>query len=178
LIFVTGGGVAWGSRFLMQMLPKIIKNLSSAANAEGIMFVIAITLAFMALPAGMFAVKLGNQRAMLYGIGASIGLMLLIPFIPNLLIGVAAMIAVVAAFSLIVNGVIPFVLSVVPPRRSGLGIGMYFGGSAAAAGLFGLVITQSSLMAPITTAFLGAIAFFVAGLCIAASTKVNLQALS
>ncbi len=178
LIFVTGGGVAWGSRFLMQMLPKIIKNLSSAANAEGIMFVIAITLAFMALPAGMFAVKLGNQRAMLYGIGASIGLMLLIPFIPNLVIGVAVMIAVVAAFSLIVNGVIPFVLSVVPPERSGLGIGMYFGGSAAAAGLFGLVFTQSSLMAPITTALLGAIAFFVAGLCIAASTKANLQALS
>lgn len=142
------------------------------------MFVIAITLAFMALPAGMLAVKLGNQRAMLYGIGATIGLMLLMAFIPNLVIGVAAMIAVVAAFSLIVNGAIPYVLSVVPSERAGLGIGMYFGGSAAAAGLFGLVFTQSSLMTPITGGFLGAIAFLVAGLCIAASTKVNVQALS
>ncbi len=97
---------------------------------------------------------------------------------PAVTFAIGSFVLLGAAFSLIVNGVIPFVLSVVPPQRSGLGIGMYFGGSAAAAGLFGLVFTQSSLMAPITTAFLGAIAFFVAGLCIAASTKVNLQALS
>ncbi len=138
------------------------------------MFIIAIALAVAALPAGALAVKLGNRRMMLMGIGATIGLMMLITLMPSLVVVVAAVAVLVVTFSLIVNGAFPFALSLVPPQRGGLSMGTYFGGGAAAGALFGVVFPQSSLsvMTPMTAAVLGAIAFFIAGLCIAASTKV------
>lgn len=174
LIFVTGAGVAWGSSFLMQILRKVVTKQLNGANIDGVMFVIAIALAFAALPAGALAVKLGNRRMMLIGIGATIGLMMLIALMPSLVIVVLAVVALVVTFSLIVNGAFPYALSLVPPQRAGLGIGMYFGGGAAAGALFGVVFPQSSLsvMTPMTGAVLGAIAFLMAGLCIAASTRV------
>ncbi len=174
LIFVTGAGTAWGSSFLMQILRKVVTNQFNGGNIEGVMFIIAIALAVAALPAGALAVKLGNRRMMLMGIGATIGLMMLITLMPSLVVVVAAVAVLVVTFSLIVNGAFPFALSLVPPQRGGLSMGTYFGGGAAAGALFGVVFPQSSLsvMTPMTAAVLGAIAFFIAGLCIAASTKV------
>ncbi|MEH2168427.1 MAG: hypothetical protein V7K41_17590 [Nostoc sp.] len=49
---------------------------------------------------------------------------------------------IVAAFSLIVNGAIPFALGLVPQRWAGLGIGMYFGGFTLAMSLFGVLFPQ------------------------------------
>ncbi|HAX87887.1 MAG TPA: MFS transporter [Cyanobacteria bacterium UBA11370] len=173
LIFITGMGVALGSSFLMQTIQKVVKNQFSAADIKLVMFVIALALAFSALPAGAIAVKLGNHRAMLYGITATVGLMMLMVLVPNALIGLVAIVGLVAVFSLIINGTIPYALSLVPPQRAGLGTGMYFGGVGIAASLFGLLVPPSSLsvMTPINTAFWGAIAFVLAGVCIAISTK-------
>lgn len=174
LIFVTGAGVAWGSNFLVETLQKVVKNLS-ASNVDWVMFAIAIALALAAIPAGAIAVKLGNHRAMLYGIGATVGVMLLMALLPNLVtLGVGVMI-LVAAYSLIVNGAIPYALLLVPPQRAGLGVGMYFGGSAAAGGVFGMGFAQFDRMTAIAVAVLGAIAFLGAGLCIVASTKVKVR---
>jgi Na+/melibiose symporter-like transporter len=173
LIFVTGISVTWGSRFLMNTLQKVVKNQLSAADVEWVMFAVAIALALAALPAGALAVWLGNQRAMLIGIGATVGLMWLIALIPSWVIVVIVVIALVAAFSLIVNGVIPYALSLVPPQRSGVGVGIYFAGAAASAGLFEVAFPQSSLMTPIIAALLGTLAFLAAGLCIVASTKIG-----
>ncbi len=83
-------------------------------------------------------------------------------------------IGLVAAFSLIVNGAVPYALSLVPPQQAGLGVGMYFGGTAAG-GLFGIVFTQLDRMTPLAAAILGAIAFLVSGLCIFTSTKIRMQ---
>ncbi len=168
-IFVTGASVAWGSSFLMQTMRKVMQALVGNDNLDWVMFVIAIAFALAALPAGAIATKLGNGRAMLWGIGVTMGFMLLIALIPNWLVVLIAVVALVAAFSLIVNGAVPYALSLMPPQRAGLGTGMYFGGYSIAAGLFGMVFTQVRQMAPITAGVCGAIAFFVAGLCIAAS---------
>lgn len=170
-IFITGAGVAWGTSFLMQTLRKVMQSLLGGANIDQVMFVIAIALAVTALPAGAIATKLGNGRAMLLGIGITVGLMLLIALVPNLAIAIAAVVVLVATFSLIVNGAVPYALSVVPSQRAGLGTGMYFGGYSAAAGLFGVVFAQAGKMTPMAGAIWGAIAFVVAGLCIAAGTR-------
>jgi hypothetical protein len=111
---------------------------------------------------------------MLYGVGATIGLMILIALRPIWAILVVIVIALVAALSLIVNGAVPYALSLVPPQRSGLGTGMYFGGTAAASSLFGMVFTQPSQITPVTGMLWGAIAFLIAGLCIAVSKKLQL----
>lgn len=171
LIFVTAVSVTWGSSFLMDTLQKVVQTRNGAANLDWIKFAIALALAIAALPAGAIATKLGNQRAMLLGIGATIGAMLLMVLLPNLLLAIAVILILVFTFSLIVNGVIPFALSLVPPHRGGLGIGMYFGGASVAGGQFGVVFPRLSQMTPIMSAVWGTIAFIVAGLCIAASTK-------
>lgn len=172
LIFVTGAGVAWGSRFLMDTLGKVIRSQQAAANVQGIMFMIAIALACAALPAGLIAKKLGNDRAMLFGIAATTGLLLLMALSPSWGILVAVVAILVIAFSFILNGAIPYALSRVPSERAGLGIGLYFGGGAAAAAMFDLVFGSINKTPPMTGAILGAIAFLVAGLCIISNTMI------
>lgn len=172
LIFITGAGVSWGSRFLMDTLGKVVKSQQAAANVEGIMFVIAIGLALAALPAGTIAKKQGNERAMLFGIAATTGLLLLMALSPSWGIVVAAIAILVAAFSFILNGAVPYALSRVPSERAGLGVGLYFGGSAAATAVFDLIFPSFSKTPAMSGAILGAIAFLVAGLCIISSTMI------
>lgn len=176
LIFITGTGITWGTSFFMQTVQKVVKNQFGNIDIKLVMFMIAIALAFAALPAGALAVKLGNQRAMLSGIATTVGLMLLMILFPHPAIASSTVTVLVAAFSLIINGAIPYALSLVPPQRAGLGTGMYFGGVAAAGALFGLIFPQSSLikLTPLSTGLLAAIAFLLAAICIVASKKVQL----
>jgi len=172
LIFATGASVAWGSRFLMDTLGKVVKSQVAAANFDGVMFAIAISLAFAAIPAGAIAFKQGNERAMLFGIAATTGLLLLMALSPSWGILLAVIVALVFAFSFINIGAIPYAICLAPPQRAGLGLGMYFGGSAAASAVFSLVFPSTSQIVPMTGAILAAIAFVVAGLCIISNTMI------
>ncbi|GAB4196762.1 MAG: hypothetical protein Fur006_44510 [Coleofasciculaceae cyanobacterium] len=176
LIFITGAGVAWGTSFLMQTLRQVMQGLFGNENINSVMLVLGLALAIAAVPAGAVAFKVSNGRAMLWGIGLTVGLMLLIALIPNLAMAMAAVTAIVGTFSLISNGAVPYALSAVPPQQAGLGTGMYFGGFSAAMGLFGVMFPSSNPMAPMMGAVLGAIAFLIAGLCIAASTRKSTAA--
>ncbi|QMS88166.1 MFS transporter [Nostoc edaphicum CCNP1411] len=166
LILVTGFGVAWGIRFLFDVLGKVLKAQLNTDNIDVLMVWIGLAIAIASIPAGIFAVKIGNRQAMLCGICA---------IIPSLLmmISVGAQIPIilliVASFSLIVNGAIPFALELVPQRWAGLGIGMYFGGFALAMSLFGVIFPKLQAITPFIGATGGALAFFVAGVCIAVS---------
>lgn len=173
LILGTGGGVAWGTRFLMETLPKVLKAQLGVANVDWLMVGIAIALAFAALPAGAWAVRVGNRRAMLIGIGATVSLLQLMVFIPSWLTLGAAVVGLIAAFSLVVNGAVPFALALVPSYWAGLGAGMYFSGAAGAASLFGMVFPEVKAITPVTGAVGGAIAFLTAAVCIAASVRVQ-----
>jgi hypothetical protein len=82
---------------------------------------------------------------------------------------IPVLILIVAGFSLIVNGAIPFALGLVPQQWAGLGIGMYFGGFALAMSLFGVLFPQPQGITPFVGAVGGALAFFLAGVCIAMS---------
>ncbi|MEH2082397.1 MAG: MFS transporter [Nostoc sp.] len=166
LILGTGFGVAWGIRFLMDVLGKVLKTQLNTDNIDVLMVWIGIAIAIASLPAGIFAVKIGNRQAMLCGICA---------IIPSLLIMISVgaqipiIILIVASFSLIVNGVIPFALGLVPQRWVGLGVGTYFGGFALAMSLFGVIFPQLQQITPFVGALGGGLAFFLAGVCIAVS---------
>ncbi|MBN4004328.1 MFS transporter [Nostoc sp. LPT] len=166
LILGTGFGVAWGIRFLMDVLGKVLKTQLNTDNIDVLMVWIGIAIAIASIPAGIFAVKIGNRQAMLCGICA---------IIPSLLIMISVgaqipiIVLIVASFSLIVNGAIPFALGLVPQRWAGLGIGMYFGGFALGMSLFGVIFPQPQQITPFVGAVGGGLAFFLAGVCIAVS---------
>ncbi|MBD2564223.1 MULTISPECIES: MFS transporter [Nostoc] len=172
LILGTGFGVAWGIRFLMDVLGKVLKNQLNTDNIDVQMVWIGLAIAIASIPAGMFAVKIGNSQAMLCGICA---------IIPSLLIMISVgaqipiIVLIVAGFSLIVNGAIPFALGLVPQRWAGLGIGMYFGGFALAMSLFGVLFPQLQGITPSVGAIAGALAFLLAGVCIVVSSISETQ---
>ncbi|MFH7028286.1 MAG: MFS transporter [Heteroscytonema crispum UTEX LB 1556] len=170
LIFLTGAGIAWGSRFLMDALGKVLKTQFNTDNIDLLMLWIGLTLAFSALPAGAFAVKIGNRKAMLLSIGVTVVAM-------GMLIYMGAQISIIffiiPGFSVIVKGAVPFVLGLMPQRWGGLGVGTYFSGFGGGMSLFGVMFGQVQGIIAVMGVIEGAIAFLVAGGCIAASRRSN-----
>jgi len=167
LILVTGFSVAWGSRLLMDAIGKTLKTQLQTNNITTIMVGISLIMAFAALPAGFLATKIGNSQAMLAGICATILSIILLNIGAHFLVILLAL----AGFSLIINGVIPFTLGIVPERWAGLGIGIYFSEFSLAMSLFGFVFP-----ATITSVFAGfcsALAFSITAMCIVISGKLT-----
>ncbi|TFI51522.1 MFS transporter [Mastigocladus laminosus UU774] len=166
LILGTGVGVALGSRLMMDALSKLLKVNLNTDNVDVIMLIINLVIAVAFLPAGALAVKIGNRLAMLIGVGViSIYLMLSLyigTYIPVILLGICG-------FCLIVNGGIPFSFSLVSPRWAGLAVGMYFAGFGLVGGLFPVVFPQPQLITPEIGVWVSAIAFVLAGICVASS---------
>jgi hypothetical protein len=71
------------------------------------------------------------------------------------------------SLNLALNGGILFALSTVSPEKVGLGVGMYFGGTAGAS-LFGVIFSKPEQISPTLGALIGAIACLIATLCVAA----------
>ncbi len=170
LVFGTGVGIGLGFRLLMQTVPQIVAELPGVKGSliQGVIFV---ALALTAIPAGTVATRLGNRLAMIIGLGAMAIFLGLITLTQN-----GIMIAVMAAliggsFSMVSNGTIPFALSMVPPAKAGLGTGIFFSGGAVAASLFGSFFGSNPL-SPSVGAAIGAGAFLVSGLCVAATTRL------
>lgn len=164
LIFATGFSIAWGSRLLMDALGKVLKSQFNTDDISLLMLGIGLAIAFSALPAGFCATKIGNRQAMLYGIGATILAMLALTYLRA---KIPIIFFIIIGFSLIVNGAIPFILGLVPQRWAGLGIGIYFGGFSLAMSVFGFIFSPG--IPPELAAVAGALAFFLAGVCIAVS---------
>ena len=121
-----------------------------------------------ALPAGNLAMRVGNQRIMMIGALATAALLGLTIFKDGGVVLIGTAIALGICFSFVVNGSIPFALSFSPPDKAGLGVGLYFGGNALAAMLFGLGISQLNDLIKALSLSLSIGAFLLAGLCIAA----------
>jgi hypothetical protein len=161
-VFATGTLVAIGFRLMMQTFPELLKT-HPGANVQLILGLIFLSVAVTAIPAGSLAVRLGNARAMILGLGTMAVCLVLVLGVREPVVSGVLAIALGASFSLVSNGTIPFALAHVPPTRAGLGTGMYFGGGAiGVSAFFGLF----SNIAPGTGAIGGAIAFALAGLCV------------
>ncbi|MEB3338594.1 MAG: MFS transporter [Leptolyngbyaceae bacterium] len=173
LIFAVGGCIAWGIRLTMgDLLTRVLPIELPGINLGLAMGVVSIALAGFAIPAGKLAVKLGNQRALLGGLGAIAVLVSLLVSIHQAIGVTGVAIALIACLSLINNGTIPFALSLVPGSKAGLAVGTYFGGFSAGMSLFGIVFAKPGVLALPIAAAIAAVAFLVAGLCIAASSKL------
>jgi Major Facilitator Superfamily/MFS/sugar transport protein len=166
-VFATGICVAIGFRLMMQTLPALLKT-QPGANVQLILGMIFLSVAATAIPAGSVAVRLGNARAMILGLGTMAVCLLLVLGAREPVVSGLLAIALGASFSLVSNGTIPFALAHVPPTKAGLGTGVYFGGGAiGVSAFFGLF----SSIAPGAGAIGGALAFALAGLCVHLSFK-------
>jgi hypothetical protein len=168
LIVITGFSLAWGSRLLMDAIGKNLKAQLNTDDITSIMVVIAVALALAALPAGFIATKIGNSQAMLAGVCITI-----LSIILMLKIGVhfPVILFILVGLSLIMNGVIPYALELVPSRWAGIGIGIYFSEFSLAMSLFGFVFP--STMTSVFSGFGSMFAFILTGVCIMISEKLT-----
>ncbi len=170
LLFGTGFGIAWGSRLLMDVLGKLLKVELNTNNIDGMIFFISLSLAFAALPAGVFASKVGNRKVLVWGICAISILMMCMLLagakLPFVVMGVVS-------FSLITNGAIPFALTLVSPQRAGLALGIYFGGVALAGALLPRFFPELANLSPEEEVLMSSAAFLLAGGCVTASRTIN-----
>lgn len=163
LIVATGITLSWAFRLLMSSMTNGLNKYQ--------MVIVFIFIALASFPNGIIAEKIGNQKAMLLGIGASLLSLLLLNFSSQIIITVIAIELIIITVNLVMNGTIPFALSLSPPQRSGLGIGLYFGGFGLGSSLFDIIFSAPGNISPITKASVGALAFLLAGGCIAFSQK-------
>lgn len=169
LIILTGMGIAWGTRVLFsEIFPQLLPTQFSG-NVKTWMTVIGVVLAFTSLPAGFWASRIGNQKALLIGLITTAGLLLGLTFSKGAIFG-SILFLVIASYSFIANGAIPFALSLVPPQQGGFGIGLYFGGFSLAMSLYGVLFGQFAVNLPIKALF-GAAAFLMAGMCLKVSER-------
>lgn len=178
LIAVTGMAVAWGTRAMAtRILPDVFQTQIAGADLKLLMTGFAIILAFAALPAGKIATRAGNQRALLGGLAATAVLLLAVALSQGIVMVAVTVLAVICSYSLVANGAVPFALSLVPPQQGGLGVGIYFGGFSLGMSLYSVVFAKPLAIPVVNTAVVGAIAFLVAGVCVAAGDRL-LQTLS
>ncbi|MEP0888424.1 MULTISPECIES: MFS transporter [unclassified Leptolyngbya] len=168
LIFGAGMGIAIGFRLMLTMVPLRLAESAGSGAPSWILLVLFVAIALSALPTGTLAVRLGNSRAMLIGLGA-LAIALSLCLINLSSAGVAALTAILGvAFSLVSNGTLPFALSLVPPVRAGLATGLFFGGGALGVSLFFSLFQKLNTSQGLVG---GAIAFLFAAGCIALCQK-------
>ncbi|VXD21802.1 hypothetical protein [Planktothrix paucivesiculata] len=162
LVFIAFLGlfVAWETRLILgEVFPQVIKN--SGGNVQWIMFTGLILLAFASIPAGLFAVKIGNNKATLIGLITTTILLLLSSFIVNKSIIILISLLLIASYSLVANGIIPIAFSLIPSQKGGLGIGVYFGAFSLAMSGYDLMVKQLGSVNLIIGYRLGIMAFLI-----------------
>lgn len=139
LIFTTGVWISWSLRFIMPAVREVLKLQFGAANGKIAMTIFLILLGLAALPAGKIATIFNNYITMQLGAVGTIIALVLLAFLPNFILPMACLII---CLSLVLNGIIPLILNLVPQEKSGLAIGFYFGGFGAGMSTYDLVFTQ------------------------------------
>jgi hypothetical protein len=172
LLIGMGWGIAWGSRALFEILPKIIKVNLPQFDPTLMMVIISLAIAASALPAGIFAVKYGNQRAMLIGIMTTLIGLLSMVFLPSVITIVIAIILFVCCFSWVTNGAIPLAINLFPADRMGLAVGLYFSGVTAGLSSFSSLFNPIANLTPLLGAVCGSIGLIVTGGCVLKSLKL------
>lgn len=166
LVFGTGIGVTLSFRLLMSLFSRILESQVPNTNTGFVLGTIFIALAVTAIPAGRWAVRLGNRRAMVMGLAGLAFVCVAVVMVRHVGTAIALAAAFGAALSLVSNGTIPFALSMVSSQKAGLGTGMFFSGGAAASSLFGTVASSLSAMPISFVSLLGVLALLLAGGCI------------
>ncbi len=164
LIVGVGIPIGWSLRFVMGGLANYLSQYTSS-GVLGFVLLIAI----FAIPAGRFAVYVGNTKGILGAIVLTAILLKLILSTSSSFTVVIVLILMAFAFSTVLNGIIPFVLELVPEKRAGLGLGIYFGAFGGAISFFDLFFEGLNDVGLQTT--YGAISLVVAALFVGLSLR-------
>ena len=170
LIFGAGVGVALGFRLIMTTYPTVLQQNVTSIAPSLVMGLIFISLALTAIPAGQLATRLGNRRTMLLGLTILVCLCAIMISVSSASVSLGIAVLLGGAYSLVLNGTLPFALTLVPTEKAGLGTGLYFSGGALATSLFASLLRGDSLP-PHVKALLAALGFLLAGLCIASANS-------
>jgi hypothetical protein len=81
------------------------------------------------------------------------------------------MLILLISFSFVLNGVLPFILNLVPPEKTGFGMGLYFGCFGGAISLFVMLSQSLTKITPQVGAIGGFISFTIATILIYVSGK-------
>ncbi|MGB8701838.1 MAG: MFS transporter [Thermosynechococcaceae cyanobacterium] len=172
LLFTTGAGIAAGFRLQMKIFPDILKAIPNA-NASLSIGAIFVAIALTAIPAGAIARRMGNRRAMVLGVIGTVAALGCLMLVRQSWSVTLVALALGTGQSFINNGTFPLALSLVPSHKSGLGIGMFFGGGALSAALLGTWFAGVKTVAPGLGIGLAMLGFLAAGICIVASKKLQ-----
>lgn len=175
LIFMTGLGIAWGLRFLTPTLNHIFGLIIGENYRKIAMTIFFVSLGLSAIPMGKLGTKLGNTLGMLIGLATTIFCLQLLILISNQIIFGLILMMLILAFSLVLNSPVPFALSLVPPNRSGLATGLYFGGFAAGISCFNFVFPQPEQITVNIGAIGTTVSLLLALLAIAFSMQLKIQ---
>ncbi|MEL6439241.1 MAG: MFS transporter [Cyanobacteria bacterium J06621_8] len=167
LIFLMGILVSWGFRFSLLSVNQILTSVLGATNSKFGMTFFLIILGVAALPAGKIASKIGNLTSMFLGGWGAAGILLIGVLLASGATQVFVFFLLALILGLVLNGVVPFALDLVPASRSGLGVGMYFGGFGGGLALFDLIGFGTREVALSTNAISGSLVFMLLTLAIA-----------
>jgi len=163
LNFAIGFGISLGARLLLgEIFPRVLRAGIPDLSLDLLLGLAGISIGIFALPSGWLAARFGNQKVLLIGLGISIACSFLLAFVNgSFLTGLVVSIAAIS-FSAVSNSAIVLALSSVPPAKSGLGIGMYFSGGAAAIGSFAAIFSKPAEISLVNLAVMAAVAFLIA----------------
>ena len=143
LIFTIGIWMSWTLRLIMPAVSEILKLQFGADNGKIAMTIFLILLGLAAFPAGKIATTLNNNKAMQLGVIGTVMVLTVLSLFPNYVLPVAFLIV---CFSLLLNGITPLILSLVPLEKSGLGLGFYFGGFGAGMSAYDFVFARFEIV--------------------------------
>jgi Na+/melibiose symporter-like transporter len=148
VVMIVGTAIAlgWGLRFFFAGLPQLFATQLPQTQVSSAVLAFNILLAFMALAAGKIASEIGNHRAMFAGLLSTAVLLGILLFNGSMILLAIGAILISFTFSIVLNGMVPLVLDLVPVERSGLGTGIYFGAFGAAISFFDLVFAGFSTL--------------------------------
>lgn len=172
LIFGLGATVSLGFRCLMLVFPKSLLQHHPNLAPGLFLGLLFATQAVTALPAGTLAVRVGNLRLMGVGLLTMAPLCLMAGVVQQIAVGIGLTIAIGIAFTPVLNGTIPFALSLVPPGWFGLGTGLYFSGAALANCLAGSWLARPDTGMGLQR-LVGCLMFLGAALCVGLSQRIS-----
>jgi len=143
LTFTIGIWMSWSLRYIMPAVSEFLQLQFGADNGKTAMTIFLVLLGLAALPAGKIATKLNNFKTMLLGIAGTIMALALFSWLPSSTLPLAFLLIYL---SLLLNGILPLILNIFPQARSGLGMGLYFGGFGAGVSSFGFISTQLNIV--------------------------------
>lgn len=141
-----------GIQVIMGSFTQIYPAQFPGLRVETLMLRVSLVLAALSVPTGLLSAKGQARRMLLIGLGLTAGISGILAFASSPVVLLLLTLGLLLGLSFVIVNAIPFILGLIPPSRAGLGMGLYFGGGAAATSGSGLI---ASRLAPLPLSLRG-----------------------